>query len=144
MAAVGLAGGDRENCGGHRFYAVSDMLSEETIFSLSIFTASFGCAAFAGLATLLRFASKLTRLKVISTMLNSGFLGLAIALLWFRQFEESKNIYGLVGICVLSGMGGSTLTDALISLLGAGGIRINIIHERDNHNEQNRDDDAAS
>lgn len=120
------------------------MLAEETIYSLSIFSASFGCAAFAGLATLLRFAHKLTKLKIISTMLNAGFLGLAISLLWFRQFQESENIYGLIGICVLSGMGGSTLTDAVISLLGAGGIKINIIHERNSHNEQDHDDDHAS
>lgn len=119
------------------------MFAEETVYSLSIFAASFGCAAFAGLATLLRFASKLTRLKVVSTLLNSGFLGLAIALLWFREFERNENIYGLVGICVLSGMGGSTLTDAVISLLGAGGIRINIIHERDRNNEQDNDDNPA-
>lgn len=68
-------------------------------------------------------------------MLNAGFLGLAISLLWYKNFQEDKNIYSLVGICVLSGMGGSTLTDAVISLLGAGGIRVNIIHEREQHED---------
>ena len=120
------------------------MFNEEIIYSLSTLAASFGCAAFAGLATLLRFAKKLTKLKIVSTMLNSGFLGLAISLMWFREFEKNENIYGLIGICVLSGMGGSTLTDALISLLGAGGIKINIIHERDTCDEQNSDDDNPS
>lgn len=78
-------------------------------------------------------------------MLNAGFLGLAISLLWYKNFQEDKNIYSLVGICVLSGMGGSTLTDAVISLLGAGGLRINIIHEREQHADEQSfqtDDDS--
>jgi hypothetical protein len=94
---------------------MSELVLEELVFSFSIFAASFGCAAFAGLATFLRFTKKITKLRLVSTMLNSGFLGLAIALLWYKNFQEDKNIYSLVGICVLSGMGGSTLTDALLS-----------------------------
>jgi hypothetical protein len=124
---------------------MSELVLEELVFSFSIFAASFGCAAFAGLATFLRFTKKITKLRLVSTMLNSGFLGLAIALLWYKNFQEDKNIYSLVGICVLSGMGGSTLTDALISLLGAGGLRINIIHEREQHAHQpfQTDDDSG-
>ena len=118
---------------------------DELVFSVSIFAASFGCAAFAGLATFLRFTKKITKLRLVSTMLNAGFLGLAISLLWYKNFQEDKNIYSLVGICVLSGMGGSTLTDAVISLLGAGGLRINIIHEREQHADEQSfqtDDDS--
>ena len=64
-------------------------------------------------------------------MLNAGFLGLAIALIWYQNFREAANIHGLIGICVLAGMGGSTITDVLISVLSGAGIKVIINHERD-------------
>jgi hypothetical protein len=116
---------------------------DEFILSLSVFIASFGVSAFAGLATLLRFSTKLSKLAVVSSMLNSGFLGLAISLIWYRNFSQDSNIHGLIGICVLAGMGGSTLTDVIISLLSGTGIKVIINHERDRddlHNHGNDDD----
>ena len=104
---------------------------DEFIVSLSVFAAAFGVSAFAGLATLLRFSRKLSKLAVVSSMLNAGFLGLAISLIWYQNFQREANIHGLIGICVLAGMGGSTLTDVLISLLAGAGIKIIINHERD-------------
>lgn len=103
----------------------------DAIVSLSVFVAAFGVAAFAGLATLLRFSRKLSKLAVVSSMLNAGFLGLAISLIWYQNYREAANIHGLIGICVLAGMGGSTITDILISLLSGAGIKVIINHERD-------------
>jgi predicted ATP-dependent endonuclease of OLD family len=37
----------------------------------------------------------------------------------------------LIGVCVLAGMGGSTLTDLAISLLSGAGIKVTIVHDRD-------------
>lgn len=104
---------------------------EDYLTSLSIFLGAFGVSAFAGLATLLRFAKKLSKLAVVSAMLNAGFLGLAIALIWYRNYRDANNVHGLIGICVLAGMGGSTITDILISLLSGAGIKIIVTHERD-------------
>jgi hypothetical protein len=104
---------------------------EEYLLSLSLFFGAFGVSAFAGLATLLRFAKKLSKLAVVSAMLNAGFLGLAIALLWYRNYRDAENVHGLIGICVLAGMGGGTITDILISLLSGAGIKIIVTHERD-------------
>jgi hypothetical protein len=106
-------------------------MSDENLTSLSVFASAFGVAAFAGLATLLRFAKKLSKLSVLSAMLNSGFMGLAISLLWYQNYSEAKNIYGLIGICVLAGLGGGTLTDVFMSLLTGAGIKVTITHERD-------------
>lgn len=106
-------------------------MADEPLLSLSIFLGAFGVAAFAGLATLLRFAKKLSKLAVTSAMLNAGFMGLAIALIWYRNYRDAENVHGLIGICVLAGMGGSTLTDILISLLSGAGIKIIVTHERD-------------
>ena len=107
------------------------VMADEYLLSLSIFLSAFGVSAFAGLATLLRFAKKLSKLAVVSAMLNAGFLGLAIALIWYRNYRDAENVHGLIGICVLAGMGGSTITDLLISLLAGAGIKIIVTHERD-------------
>jgi hypothetical protein len=106
-------------------------MNDEALHSLSVISSAFGVAAFAGVATLLRFAKKISKLAVISAMLNSGFLGLAIALIWYQNYRQAENIFGLIGICVLAGMGGSTVTDLLISLLSGAGIRVVIQHERE-------------
>jgi hypothetical protein len=114
---------------------------ENELHALSVFCSAFGVAAFAGLATLLRFARKLSKLTVVSAMLNAGFLGLAISLLWYQNYRKAENIYGLIGVCVLAGMGGSTLTDLAICLLSGAGIHVTIKHERDRH--ENADDDST-
>jgi len=110
-------------------------MSDELSTSLGVFVSAFGAAAFAGLATLLRFAKKLSKLAVVSAMLNAGFMGLAIALLWYQNYRKAENVYGLIGVCVLAGMGGSTLTDLLISLLAGSGIKVTIVHEREHIEE---------
>lgn len=106
-------------------------MNEEHLHAICVFISAFGTAACAGLATLLRFSrKKLSRLSVVSALLNSGFLGLAISLIWYQNYRASGNIYGLIGICVVAGMGGSTMTDLVISLLSGAGIRVTIVHER--------------
>jgi len=106
-------------------------MTDDTFHALSVFLSAFGAASFAGLATLLRFAKKLSKLSVVSAMLNAGFLGLAIALLWYQNYRQAENVYGLIGVCVLAGMGGSTLTDLVITVLTGAGIHVTIVHDRD-------------
>lgn len=115
-------------------------MADDTFHALSVFLSAFGAASFAGLATLLRFAKKLSKLSVISAMLNAGFLGLAIALLWYQNYRKAENVYGLIGICVLAGMGGSTLTDLVISVLTGAGIHVTIVHDRDRQNRSADDE----
>ena len=106
-------------------------MDNEHLNALAVLLSAFGASAFAGAATLLRFAKRISKLAVISAMLNAGFLGLAIALIWYQNYRKAENVYGLIGICVLAGMGGSTLTDLFISILSGAGIRVTIVHERD-------------
>lgn len=123
------------------------VMFDELIVSTSVFAAAFGVSAFAGLATLLRFSRKLSKLAVVSSMLNAGFLGLAISLIWYQNYQKAANIHGLIGMCVLAGMGGSTITDILISLLSGAGIKIIINHERDRdevHRHSNNDDHGST
>lgn len=112
----------------------------EHVNALLVFASAFGVAAFAGLATLLRFAQKLTKLTITSAMTNSGFLGLAIALLWYESYCKEENVYGLIGFCVLAGMGGSSLTDLIFSLLAGAGIKVIIVKDED----EKKDKDTKS
>lgn len=116
-------------------------MGDENIHALSVFVSAFGASSFAGLATLLRFARKLSTLTVVSAMLNSGFLGLAIALIWYQNYRQAENVYGLIGVCVLSGMGGSTLTDLALSLLSGAGIKVIIQHELEREEYRKHDND---
>jgi hypothetical protein len=106
----------------------------DTGHPLWVFLSAFGVSAFAGLATYLRFSRKMSRMGLCSAMLNAGCLGLAIALIWYQHYRKSENVYGLIGICVLAGMGGSTVTDILWSVLSGAGIKVTITHEEDRRN----------
>ena len=106
------------------------MFAEPT-HPLWVFLSAFGVSAFAGLATYLRFSRKMTRLGLLSALLNAGCLGLAISLMWYQHYRKSENVYGLIGICVLAGMGGSTVTDILWSDLSGAGIRVTLTHDQD-------------
>ena len=128
---VGLAVGDRKSLRHTSFLQRRIVIIDDVIISLSVFISAFGVSACAGLAALLRFSKKISRLAIVSSMLNAGFMGLAIALIWYQNYREAANIHGLIGLCVLAGMGGSTLTDLLISVLSGAGIKVIINHERD-------------
>ena len=81
---------------------------------LILFAASFGLASCAGLAALLRSGRPPTALQVASAMLNGGLLGLGLALLWYERFRD--NLYALVGMTVLAGMGGASFLDLALAL----------------------------
>jgi hypothetical protein len=87
-----------------------------------VFLSAFGVSSFAGLAALLRAGKQVTGLAVFSAILNSGMLGLAIALVWYTKFQD--NIYFLIGICVLAGLGGATMVDFVVAAIKSGGVSI--------------------
>jgi len=97
---------------------------DNTISPLGVFLASFGVSALAGLAALLRSGKPLTILGLLSAILNSGLLGLGICLLWFTKFQD--NIYFLVGVCVMAGLGGMTTIDFALTALRKGGFSIKL------------------
>jgi len=67
-------------------------------------------------------------------------MGLAIALIWYQNYRQAENIFGLLGICVLAGLGGSTITDLVMSIISGAGVHITVLHEH-HRNEVNNDDD---
>lgn len=88
--------------------------------NFGLFACAFLVSGFAGLAALLRSGAKLTSCNVCSSFLNSGILGLGISLLWYSKYQE--DVYFLVGICVLAGLGGMTTVDYVMSVLRKGGF----------------------
>lgn len=100
-------------------------------------------ASFAGLAALLRSGRKVTWLSVLSAMLNSALVGLAIATLWFTKFRDADNLYFLIGVCILAGLGGSTLLELGLAVVRNGGVNINISHDagKDRAEEGDQNDD---
>lgn len=85
---------------------------------------AFGISSFAGLAALLRSGKKLTWLAVFTAMLNAGIIGIAICLLWYTKYRSEDNIYFLIGVCALAGLGGTTVLDFVIQLCKKGGLSI--------------------
>jgi len=91
---------------------------------LGVFFAAFAASSTAGIAAFLRSGKSVTKLALITAGLNSGLLGLAIALLWFQKFQD--NIYFLVGICVITGLTGAAGLDFILSAIQNGGFSVNI------------------
>ncbi len=62
--------------------------------------------------------------SVTSSLLNSGMLGLGIGLLWYTKFSD--NLYFLVGICLMAGLGGMTTVEFFLAFIRKGGFNITI------------------
>lgn len=91
---------------------------------LGVFASAFIVSALSGLAALLRSGSELTRKAATSALLNSGLLGLGISLLWYTKFQE--NVYFLIGVCVLAGLGGMTTIEFVLAAFRKGGFSISM------------------
>ena len=75
-----------------------------------LFALIFGGGSLGGLAALLRSNNALTKRNVFSAMLNSGLIALVIALVWWANYRDT-NLFFLVGISILAGLGGATTLD---------------------------------
>lgn len=96
-------------------------MNHETI---ALFVSAFLLSGLGGLAALLRSSKELTKLNVTSSFLNSGILGLGISLIWYARFQD--NLYFLVGICIVAGLGGMTTVDFILAAIRKGGFSVNI------------------
>ena len=89
---------------------------------VGVFVSAFVVSALAGLAALLRTKEKIGVHNVLAALFNSGFLGLGISLLWYNQYRD--NIYFLVGICVVAGLGGMATVEFVLMAIKKGGFSI--------------------
>lgn len=84
---------------------------EEHVSPIRTFVAAFGLSSFAGVAAHLREGKPSTILSMFVAGANSGCLGLALAMLWFEKFQD--NIYFLIAVCILAGLAGRPMVDAV-------------------------------
>lgn len=110
---------------------MSDKLSP-----LHVFASCFCIASFAGLASLLRSKKQLTGRLLVSAFLYSGLFGLVIGLLWYNYFGGQDNLYFLIGVSGLAGLGGTSLLDFVVQGV-ANGFNIKITAERGDDEEEN-------
>lgn len=83
-----------------------------------LFAWTFGLSSLAGLAALLRSGHELTWRAVVSSMLNSGMLGLVIGLTWYKYYgADDASVYFVLGVSTLAGLGGVSLVDFFVQLL---------------------------
>jgi len=75
-----------------------------------LFSLIFAGGSIGGLSALLRSNKRLTLRSVTSAMLNSGIMSLVISLIWWNNYRET-NLYFLVGVSILAGLGGATTLD---------------------------------
>lgn len=66
-----------------------------------------------GLASLLRSGKNINPREVFAALLNSGLIGIVIALLWWNKFGHD-NLYFLVGVSGLAGIGGASVIDLAV------------------------------
>jgi hypothetical protein len=97
--------------------------------------ASFAISSLGGLAALLRSKQELSLRSGLAAMLYSGVLGLIIALLWYKYFDGQGNVYFLLGVSGLAGIGGTTVVDFVVQVIKQGGVHITITPQDTDHKE---------
>jgi len=114
-------------------------MSADNLQAVMVLVSAFGVAAFSGLAAHLRFAKTLRLAAVIGGALNSGCLGLIISLIWYQNYQQAENVFGLIGVCAAAGLCGSKITDVLVSILSGAGIDVTIVHKADHAGDDAHD-----
>lgn len=89
---------------------------------LHIFLSAFAISSIGGLAALLRSKKQISARTIFSALLYSGMTGLIIALMWYEFFDGQGNIYFLLGVSGLAGIGGATIIDFIVQLFKTGKI----------------------
>lgn len=99
----------------------------------------FAINSLAGLAALLRSRQRPTLVQVISAMLYSGLIGLAIFMVLLGRMPEE--IVLNIGVSVLAGLGGASLLDFLKAGFQQGGINVHVdLGPRQTKNDEETDD----
>lgn len=94
--------------------------------SIYVLLSAFAISSLGGLAALLRSHKPLNLRTVLSALLYSGMMGLIIALMWYNVFAGRENLYFLLGVSGLAGIGGVTVVDFIVQVFKRGGLNVRI------------------
>lgn len=89
---------------------------------LDPFQVAMSCAivcSLSGLAALLRSGQKITLRNILSALLCTAMLGVAIGLIWYQAYPGT-NVTFLIGISALAGLGGGSVVDFVVQLFTKG------------------------
>jgi hypothetical protein len=103
---------------------------QDKLSPLEVFVSCFSISSLAGLAALLRGGKPLTWRSVAATTLYSGIFGLVIGLLWYNYFGGDNNVYFLIGVSGLAGLGGTSLLEFVVQGI-SNGFNIKITTDND-------------
>ncbi len=92
---------------------------------LRVLASAFAISSLGGLASLLQSDKQLSVRSVLAAVLYSGVTGLIIALIWYTNYRND-NLYFLLGVSGLAGVGGTTMIDFAIQAVKKGGLNISI------------------
>jgi hypothetical protein len=93
---------------------------------LEVFLSCFTISALGGFFSLLRSERPISLRSCCAATFYSGVIGLVIGLLWYNYWADT-NIFFLIGVSGLAGLGGLSLSDLVIKLLrGKLGIKISV------------------
>ena len=92
--------------------AGNERMDQDDLSPVEVFISCFTLAAFCGFFTHLRGPKALTIREVVAVTFYSGLVGLVIGLVWFSYFPG--NLYFLIGVSGLAGLGGTTMTAAIV------------------------------
>jgi hypothetical protein len=106
---------------------------------LEVFIYCFSIASLAGIAALLRSNKVLTARIIVSAALYSGLFGLVIGLIWYNYFAPT-NIFFLIGVSGLAGLGGVSLLDVILQLITSGvNVRIHLEPDEDDKDKTKKE-----
>jgi hypothetical protein len=91
---------------------------------------AFAISSFGGVAAALRSREDLDWRRLLGAAMYSGAIGLIVCLLWYNFFDGQDNIFFLLGISGLAGIGGANVLD-ILRLLWQGKLVISIKKKQD-------------
>jgi hypothetical protein len=106
---------------------------QDNLNPIHVFIACFSLASVAGISSLVRSGKELTVRTILAAGCYSGLLGLVIGLLWYNYFAPA-NIFFLIGVSCLAGLGGVSLIDVIVQVIARGGVNI-LIQPKDKKND---------
>lgn len=98
---------------------------------IEVLTSCFTISSLGGMAALLRSGKVITWRTGASAFLYSGIMGLVIGLVWYQYFSGQDNVYFLIGVSGLAGLGGTTLLDFVMQVMAKGGVSIIVVPKDD-------------
>ena len=102
-----------------------EAVMQEPLSPFQVLLSCFTISSLGGFFSYLRSDNKFRLRDAVAITFYTGLVGLVIGLLWFTWFAPD-NLFFLIGVSGLAGLGGSTAIDIVLKLIKSGGIQINI------------------